>query len=84
MRTQVANFPSILLVSAKVAIIRNIVPFSMYEHSKNEHEIHASGISDRDELGIPLRLNVMHKRVMIVNGFCAIRLLYEKVNAALL
>ena len=58
MRTRVANFPSILPVSAKVGIFRNIVPFSMYKYSKNENEIHALGISARDDLGIPLRRNV--------------------------
>ena len=52
-----ANFPSILPVSVKVAILRNIIPFSMYYHSKNEHEIHASDISARDDLGIALRRN---------------------------
>ena len=30
LRTRVFNFPSILLVSAKVAIFRSIVPLSMY------------------------------------------------------
>ena len=30
LRTRVANFPSSLPVSAKVAFFRNIVPFSMY------------------------------------------------------
>ena len=51
-------FPFILPVSAKVAIFRNIAPLSMYQHSKNEHEIHASGISARDDLVILLHLNV--------------------------
>ena len=57
LRTRVANFPSILPVSAKVAIFRNIIPFSMNYHSKKEHKIHASGISAREDLGIPLRRN---------------------------
>ena len=57
LRTRIANFTSILPVSAKIAIFRNFVPFSMHKHSKNEHEIHASGISARDDLGIPLRCN---------------------------
>ena len=30
LRTRVANYPSILPVSAKVAIFRNIVAFSLY------------------------------------------------------
>ena len=29
----------------------------MYLHSKNEHEIHESGITARDDWGIPLRRN---------------------------
>ena len=57
-RTRDTIFPSILPVSAKVAIFRNIVLLSMYYHSKNEHEIHTSGISARDDLGIPLHCNV--------------------------
>ena len=48
LRTRDTIFPSILPVSAKVAIFRNIVPLSMYYHSKNEHEIHTSGTSARD------------------------------------
>ena len=66
LRTRDTIFRSILPVSAKVAIFRNIVPLSMYKHSKNEHEIHASGISARDELGIPLHLNVCS----FVRRFC--------------
>ena len=38
LRTRDTIFPSILPVSAKVAIFRNIVPLSMYQHCKNEHE----------------------------------------------
>ena len=57
LRTRDTIFPSILPVSAKVAIFRNTVPLSMYSHSKNEHEIHTSGISARDDLGIRLHRN---------------------------
>ena len=57
LRTRDSIFPSILPVSAKVAIFRNTVPLSMYEHSNNEHEIRTSGVSARDDLGIPLHCN---------------------------
>ena len=60
LRTRDTIFPSILPVSAKVDIFCNIVPLSMYLHSKNEHEIHASGISARDDLGIPLHRNARY------------------------
>ena len=59
LRTRFDNFPSILSVSAKVAIFRNFVPFSMYYYKKNVYEIHASGMFAHDDLGIPLRCNVV-------------------------
>ena len=58
LQTRVANFRSNLAVSAIVALFRIIFPFSMYSDSKNENKIHASGLSARNDLGIPLRRNV--------------------------
>ena len=63
LRARVAQYPSILTVFAEASVSRNIDAFAIYSHRKNEQEVHRSSKFALDDLGIPLRRNVVLEKI---------------------